>query len=211
MATESGAQATEMEPQQPSMLLRRIQDKLNDANPLIGSVLGRSSGIGLSGQTIVFKFPASAGIFAERVRDPEVLKLLSRAAREELGRDVIARVETDPNAVTPAQSASPGQLAAAAQRDEVTRPDAAARAPVAPPSDPVAVVQPAEPAQTPPSAGEPVGVEPEAEAATPATPAPVGQRADDPTLRARAEGDEQVQEFLRALKGTITTVEEPRT
>ena len=145
---------------QGSTLLRRIQERVNEANPLIGTVLGRTSGLGLAGEILVFRFPASAGIFAARVREPQALALLSAAAREVLGRDVIARVETDAGA------------------------------------DPATMPATTDPSPVQESSG------PAVEVASP--------RSDDPSLRARVESDEQVQEFLRALKGTITTVQEPR-
>lgn len=108
------------EPLPAPALVQRIQERLEESYPLIAQVLGRSCGISMAGEIVAFQFPESAGIFAERVRDPEVLARLSEVGREVLGRRVVARVEM---VAGPTRSAEPPP------------PEAADEANVGPPAD----------------------------------------------------------------------------
>lgn len=167
----------------PKALLRLIQERVNQVNPLIAPILGRTSGLSLAGEALVFQFPPSAGLFADRVRDAATLQMIASAAQEVLGRRVIARVEIDPNATSP-MAAPP------------------------PMSQPVAA-PPATPLASAPLAAAPQSIEPER-----AAPPQPGTVATPPTseeresLRQRAENEPRVQEFVRVLRGNITSVEE---
>ena len=76
-------------------LLSGIQRALEASHPLVAQVLGRTSGIDLDEHTVTLRFPSSASIFAQRVRDPQVLPALSAACSAAAGRPVAARVELD--------------------------------------------------------------------------------------------------------------------
>ena len=165
-----------------SALLRNIQEQVEELNPSIAPILGRTSSISLSGETIVLKFPASASLFAQRVSDPEALELLSTAAEAVLGRRVIARVEIDP------------QAARGAPATELTAPVSVSDEPPVPSSVP---------AQPSPGAAH------QPDAAVEPADSPVSESASEPSsLRQRAENEPLVQEFVKALKGQITSVEE---
>ena len=76
-------------------LLRAIQQSLEASHPLVAQVLGRVSGVDLDDNTLTLRFPSSASIFAQRVRDPQILPALSAACSSAAGRVVKARVELD--------------------------------------------------------------------------------------------------------------------
>ncbi len=165
-----------------SGLLRNIQEQVDELNPLIGPILGRTSAISLSGETIVFQFPASANLFAERVSDPEALELLSTAAEAVLGRRVIARVEIDPQATRGVPTTEPTTPVSVSDEPPVPSAGTAQPSPGAA-HQPDAAVEPAQ--------------------------SPVSEPASEPSsLRQRAENEPLVQEFVKALKGQITSVEE---
>lgn len=167
----------------PKALLQRIQERVNQINPLVAPILGRTSGLSLAGETLVFQFPPSAGIFADRVRDAATLQMIASAAQEVLGRRVIARVEIDPKAASP-----------------MAAPPTTSQPVAAPPVAPLASV---------PLAAAQQSIEPERAAppqpGTVATP-PTSEKRE--SLRQRAENEPKVQEFVRVLRGTITSVEE---
>jgi len=76
-------------------LLTAIQQSLEASHPLVAQVLGRVSGVDLDDNTLTLRFPSSASIFAQRVRDPQILPALSAACSSAAGRVVKARVELD--------------------------------------------------------------------------------------------------------------------
>ena len=78
-----------------NVLLGEIQRSLEGSHPLVAQVLGRANSIDLGEDTLTLHFPSSASIFAERVRDPQVLPALSAACSAAAGRPVKARVELD--------------------------------------------------------------------------------------------------------------------
>jgi DNA polymerase-3 subunit gamma/tau len=179
-----------------SRLLERIRDQVDTSHPMASSVLGRVSGLSLAGERIVFQLPATAGIFIQRLQDPEMLRLLSDAAEQVLGRRVVARVEGDPNATGPLL---------APPEDPEPEPEPAATMTAEPP--------PAEPGDRPElnRAAEPVRARAPMPPAGTTPPSPVQPPVPAPEpagLRERVENEPRVQEFVRALRGEITSVEE---
>ena len=59
-----------------SGLLGRVQAKLSERHPLVAQSLARVSGIEVAGEKLVFRFPSTAALFAQRVKDPEMLPVL---------------------------------------------------------------------------------------------------------------------------------------
>jgi len=171
------ASATPAVETHPSTLLSRIQEHVDHDNPMIGPVLRRTSSISLAGETILFRFPASAKIFADRIRDPQVLTLLGAAAEKVLGRRAIARVEIDPSAVRPAAPAEAG------------------------------IPVPAEPTASR-SAAAPGAVAASEQIAPPRADPARDDAESRSALRQRVEQEPLVQEFVKALRGQITSVEE---
>ena len=84
-----------------SGLLGKIQAKLSETHPLLAQSLSRTCGIDIAGETLVFRFPPTTGLFADRFKDPEIMPALRAACEAALGRSVAPRVEIDPNAPTP--------------------------------------------------------------------------------------------------------------
>lgn len=201
--------AVEPPPREPAQdlpmpaLLRKIQERVNVTHPLIAQILGRSSGISLAGEKVIFQFPESAGIFVDRLRDPEMLRKLADAATEVTGRQVIARIDTHPGRPASRATAAgeePGAPVTPATGGPRLVPDLPSPAPGpasipdpgAEPDPPSAVSSTRE--QTPVSGN----------GTTPAAPADSG----DPALRQQAEQEPLVQEFVKALRGQIVSVEE---
>ncbi len=181
----------ENEPASPAAgtgtLLTRLQERLERASPLIGNVLARASGVVVREDLLAIRFPASAAIFAERVRDPRLLPEVAAAACEVLGRTVRVRVELEEAdgaaTATVAGGASPAAAQPGTRRPPVPSSPRAA-APSAPPADPMG-----------------------GECANAASPTD-GEHAGADPLRARVESEPHVQEFLAALRGQIISVEE---
>lgn len=196
---------------EPRALLDRIKEQVGSTHPLVAGVLDRTSGIELAGERIVFNFPPDASILSKRVESPDVLELLSDVSRRILGREVVARVGI-----------------AASPRPEARRAEPGGTRPVAPVGDtPAAGPQALDPdsrstngagggpagraaarrsSPGPPSpADEPPG-EFERSAET-TTASPGDDAVDRETLMRRVENEPLVQEFVRALKGQITSVE----
>ena len=197
-----------------SGLLAKVQAKLSETHPLVAQSLSRTCGIDLAGEALVFRFPPTAGLFADRFKDPDIKPALRAACEATLGRSVAPRVEIDPNAppptpkakpVAPAQPLPPEPNAVRAASPQppdddiphpadappashASPPNAAASAPASAPS----------PAQTAPPAPEPT---------PPAEPRPVRTPAS-PELRRQVENDPGVQQLLGELKGSVLSVEE---
>ncbi len=103
-------------------LLGRIQRSLEATHPLVAQVLGRTSGIELDEHTVTLHFPSSAKIFAQRVRDPQVLPAVSAACSAAAGRSVTARVELDDGDPRGSAAARGGADAAATPGGPATTP-----------------------------------------------------------------------------------------
>jgi len=102
-----------------SGLLGKIQAKLSETHPLLAQSLSRTCGIDVAGEALVFRFAPTAGLFADRFKDPQVKPALQAACEAALGRSVAPRVEIDPNAPTPKPPAArpPAAPSAAAPLD----------------------------------------------------------------------------------------------
>ncbi len=98
----------------PADLLGSIRQALEESHPLVAQVLGRASAVDLEDKTLTLRFPSSASIFAQRVRDPQILPALATACSAAAGRQVNPRVELDDDAqrasspAASAPSSSPG-------------------------------------------------------------------------------------------------------
>ncbi len=160
-------------------LLGELQRLLEASHPLVAQVLGRASGIDLDEHAVTLRFPSSAGIFAERVRDPQVLPALSAACSTVAGRPVKAQVELDEGDPRAAASAAGDAGGGATDAGVGATPDDPAKA------------------QTP-GARSANGVRP---------PTDDVQGASGELLE-RAESEPLVQDLLRELKGQVISVEE---
>lgn len=189
-------------------LLRRIQDEVGRTHPLIAQILDRCGGMALAGERLDLQFAPSHGIFVQRLRDPEMLQLLGQAAGTVTGRSVVARVEMSdkvstrmkrPPAEEGEQESAPAAVAPQTSPEPESAPSPTAR-PAGPPHEDEPPAHPEPPSSNGASAGSD---------GAPAS----GGGADPETLaalRQRAEREPRVQEFLKALRGQIVSVEELR-
>jgi hypothetical protein len=149
--------------------MARIQEKLGETHPLVAQSLSRTCGIDVAGEALVFRFPSSAGLFAERFKDPEIMPALRAACEAALGRSVAPRVEIDPNAPTPARPKP---------KDDPPPPEPDARRSAEPPFEddvphPADMEGPATPAPSPPAQAAPAPAPAAPAQPTPAQPVPV--------------------------------------
>ncbi|NKB87074.1 MAG: DNA polymerase III subunit gamma/tau [Acidobacteria bacterium] len=229
VADAPGDEANDAEPP-ISSVLAKVQEKLGETHPLVAQSLSRTCGIDVAGEALVFRFPSSAGLFADRFKDPEILPALRAACEAALGRPVAPRVEIDPNAPTPARpkpkpepvAPTPPPIQASAEppfEDDIPHPAETAgnysAQNAAPAGPPAGTSAPAPNAPTP----TPAPVAPEPAAATPASsatetgtaepaPKPPAGRPASPELRQHVENEPGVQQLLTELKGTVLSVEE---
>ena len=230
VATEPAAETTDEaggDDLPTSTLLRKVQAQLSTTHPLLAQSLSRTCGIDLAGDSLVFRFPSSAGLFADRFKDPGVVTALRAACESALGRVVAARVEIDPNARAPQRVTKPkpapepvAPIAGSANGeppaflDDAPHPadgpqPAASSAPAASHGGqsaasgaPAATSSPAA-TSAPQPAATPVP-SPSSESAAP-RPARVPA---DPELRRHVENEPAVLNLLDELKGTVLSVEE---
>ena len=196
-----------------SGLLGKIQAKLGETHPLLAQSLSRTCGIDIAGETLVFRFPPTTGLFADRLKDPEVMPALRAACEAALGRSVAPRVEIDANAPTPAPRPKPKPAA------EPPRPARAAPEPqnLSPPPTDANLPHPAEASPAHPQAvPPPEDVAPAADTRPSSAPTeteagPPPRRLPTPAspeLRRQVENEPAVQALLTELKGSVLSVEE---
>ncbi len=195
-----------------SGLLGKIQAKLSETHPLLAQSLSRTCGIDVAGEALVFRFPPTAGLFADRFKDPEIKPALRTACEAALGRSVAPRVEIDPNAPPPPPKPKP------ASQEPPHPPVATPARNLGPPPMDADIPHPAEtagpPGQTaPPREDEPHPADadpaatPTESPATATAPRPAPTPAS-PELRRQVENEPAVQDLLSELKGSVLSVEE---
>ena len=183
----------------PSGLLAKIQAKLDETHPLLAQSLSRTCGIDVAGEGLVFRFPPTAGLFADRFKDPEIKPALRAACEAALGRSVAPRVEIDPNAPPPPPRPKPP-----AEKPRMA-PVTSEPPNLAPPPLDDDIPHPADTPTAHPAAGPPPATANPAPAA--ATPRPARTPAS-PELRRQVENEPAVQDLLTELKGSVLSVEE---
>ncbi len=195
-----------------SGLLARIQSKLAETHGLVAQSLGRTSSVEVKGEVLVFRFPATAALFAERFNDPDILTAFRAACEAALGRSVTPRIELDPNAKAHVPKPPPVNAVPTASAPPKTAapapPPAAAPAETDAPTAPPEMSAPAEPiaAAAPPAPVGPAATN--GNGASAAADPPSGPRPASPELREAVENDPVVQDLLAELKGTVLSVEE---